>query len=58
MPGEAAAARRLLGARGVDQWLALWEKTGDLVARSSRINLDRKQVVLAIFAALERNARP
>ncbi len=58
VPGEAEAARRLLGARGLDQWLALWEKTGDLVARSGRVNLDRKQVVLAVFAALERNARP
>ena len=55
--GEGEAARRLLAARGLDQWVELWEKVVDLAARTHWVNLDRKQVVLSIFAALERAAR-
>ncbi len=57
VPGEAQTAQRLLAARDLDQWLELWEKVGDLAARAGRVNLDRKQIVLGVFAALERNAR-
>jgi DNA polymerase-3 subunit delta' len=57
VPGEAETATRLLGARGLDQWLELWEKTADLAQRTGRVKLDRKQVVLSVFTALERTAR-
>jgi DNA polymerase-3 subunit delta' len=57
VPGEAQTAQRLLAARDLDQWLELWEKVSDLAARAGRVNLDRKQIVLGVFAALERNAR-
>jgi DNA polymerase III subunit delta' len=57
VPGEAKTAQRLLTVRDLDQWLELWEKVGDLAARAGRVNLDRKQIVLGVFAALERNAR-
>ena len=57
VPGEARTAKRLLAARDLDQWLELWEKVGDLAARAGRVNLDRKQIVLGVFTALERNAR-
>jgi DNA polymerase-3 subunit delta' len=54
---ETETARRFLAARGLEQWVELWEKITDLVARADRVNLDRKQVVLSIFAALEATAR-
>jgi DNA polymerase-3 subunit delta' len=57
VPGEAETATRLLAARGLDQWLELWEKIGDLARRTGRVNLDRKQVVLSVFTALEQTAR-
>jgi len=58
VPGEAETARRLLAAGGLDRWVALWEKITDLAARAARVHLDRKQVVLSIFAQLEKAARP
>ena len=55
--GESEAARRLLGAGSLDQWLELWEKITNLAARTDRVNLDRKHVILSVFAALESAAR-
>jgi DNA polymerase III subunit delta' len=42
--GEAAGMAALAGRRSLDQWLELWEKIGNLVARTEAVNLDRKQV--------------
>jgi len=50
--GEGAIAGRLVAARGLDQWLALWEKITDLAGRADRVNLDHKQVLLSMFTAL------
>lgn len=58
MPGEAEAARRLLGAAPLDQWVELWEKTARLFARAGAVHLDRKQVVLEAFLTVERLASP
>ena len=57
LPGEAEAARRLLAASPPDRWAALWERVHDLAARTDRVNLDRKQVVLGLFLSLENAAR-
>ncbi len=55
--GEGAVMDRLAAARPLDEWVDVWEKIRRLVARSDAVNLDRKQVVLSIFATLERAAR-
>jgi DNA polymerase-3 subunit delta' len=58
VPGEAALMRRLVGARGLEQWVGVWENLNRLFARADGLALDRKQVVLNAFSALERAARP
>lgn len=55
--GEAALARRLTDAVGLDRWVELWEKIGGLALRAERVNLDRKQVVINAFMALQSTAR-
>jgi DNA polymerase III subunit delta' len=57
LPGEAAAMRQLAGRRDLDQWVAVWENLTHLFAEADHINLDRKQVVLNAFFALEAAAR-
>jgi len=59
-PGERLADEAALGDRlslRLDRWLELWEKFRHLVERTDRINLDRKQVVLNVFTAIENAAR-
>ncbi|HLJ64225.1 MAG TPA: DNA polymerase III subunit delta' [Stellaceae bacterium] len=46
-----------LGRRGLDHWVEVWEKITHLFAQADSINLDRKQVVLNSFFALEEAAR-
>jgi len=55
--GEVALAGRLTEAVGLDRWVELWEKIGGLAMRAERVNLDRKQVVLSAFMALQGTAR-
>ena len=57
VPGEQVCAERLLGLAGVEQWVEVWEKITRLIAQADGINLDRKQVVLGAFHAMERVAR-
>ncbi len=57
VPGEQNCAERLLGLGGVEQWMEVWEKVTRLIAQADGINLDRKQVVLGAFHAMERAAR-
>jgi len=47
----------LLRRRGLDRWVEVWEKIIHLFAQADAINLDRKQVVLNAFFALEEAAR-
>ena len=54
---EDRARRNLAGRRSLDQWVAVWEKLIHLFAQAEGINLDRKQVVLNAFFALEAAAR-
>ncbi len=57
VPGEAQAMARLAARRSLDQWVELWEKLTHLFAQADGVNLDRKQVVLNAFFALEEAAR-
>ncbi len=57
VPGEQGCVERLLGMAGVEQWMEVWEKVTRLIAQADGINLDRKQVVLGAFHAMERAAR-
>jgi DNA polymerase-3 subunit delta' len=54
---EDRARRNIAGRRSLDQWVAVWEKLTNLFAQAEGINLDRKQVVLNAFFALEEAAR-
>ncbi len=42
---------------GLDRWLEVWEKINRLAVQSDALNLDRKQVMLNLFFALQRAAR-
>lgn len=55
--GEWELARRIAAAGKLDRWVELWEKVRHLAERAESLNLERKQVVLNTFAALERTAR-
>jgi DNA polymerase-3 subunit delta' len=57
LAGEGALYGRLAAPRSLDRWLEVWEKTRTLVARAESVNLERKQVVLNAFLALEAAAR-
>jgi DNA polymerase III subunit delta' len=51
--GEGALQRRLVERAGLAPWIDVWEKTSHLFERADAVNLDRKQVVLNAFLALE-----
>lgn len=57
LPGEEAAARRLLEAAPPARWAELWEKVRELALGADLVNLDRKQVVLGALLALDSAAR-
>ncbi|MFQ5764372.1 MAG: DNA polymerase III subunit delta' [Rhodospirillales bacterium] len=57
-PEERALMGRLAAAAGLDRWFEVWEKINRLLARTGRANLDRKQVVLNVFLAIENTVRP
>jgi DNA polymerase-3 subunit delta' len=61
--GEAALMQRLVGdARPggggrLDRWIEVWEKTGRGLARADGANLDRKNVLIGVFASIQDAAR-
>ncbi len=55
--GESEAARKLLGRAGLAKALAVWENVSRLFSQAGSANLDRKQVVVSAFLALEEAAR-
>lgn len=57
-PAERVLMERLTGTVGLDRWLQVWEKINDLLARSEGASMDRKQMVLNVFLALENATRP
>jgi DNA polymerase-3 subunit delta' len=54
---ESALARRLAGLAPLDRWIEVWDKVARLFKEADGLHLDRKQVVLNAFFALERAAR-
>ena len=55
--GEGDLMARLARRAALDRWVEVWEKTARAADRADALNLDRKQVVLGAFAALEAAAR-
>jgi len=55
--GRDAPLVQVLARRGLDRWVEVWEKITELFAQADVVNLDRKQVVLNAFFALEEAAR-
>ena len=45
------------GARSLDRWVEVWEKTSRLFERADAVNLSRKQVLLDVFLGLQTAAR-
>ena len=58
VPGESEAATAFGGAARLAQNLAAWEKVSRLLAQADSTNLDRKQVVVSAFLALQAAVRP
>jgi len=52
-----AVLEHLTAAGGLDRWLEVWDKADDLLHRTERIHLDRKQVILNIFLTIAEAAR-
>jgi DNA polymerase III subunit delta' len=57
VPGEGALLARLGANLGLEPRLALWDKVGGLLNRADGAYLDRKQVLMSAFLAIERAAR-
>jgi DNA polymerase III subunit delta' len=53
VPAERGLQARLASAASLDRWLEAWEKAADLLSGADRVNLDRKQTVLASFLTLQ-----
>lgn len=56
-PGEGAVVSGLAARGSLADWVALWDKVSQLLARVETANLDRKQALLAAFLELEALAR-
>ncbi|MBF0304772.1 MAG: DNA polymerase III subunit delta' [Alphaproteobacteria bacterium] len=57
LDGESGLMNRLLAARRLDRWIEVWDNVTHLFSRAETLRLDRKQVVLNAFLAVERAAR-
>jgi DNA polymerase-3 subunit delta' len=57
VPGEWSLADRLRQSGNLDRWVDLWENVGRLTVQADGLNLERKQVILNAFMALETTAR-
>ncbi len=53
---EGTLRQRLLAVRGLEDWLEVWEKAALRVAEADAANLERKQTVISLFAAIHRAA--
>ncbi len=51
--GEAAVAARLLAGGDLAHWTEVWEKIRRLAGQARQANLDRRQVLVAAFGAIE-----
>lgn len=57
VPGENGVLRTLLASAPLDRWVEVWEKISRLLERASAVNLDKKQVLLSAFLAIEKQVR-
>lgn len=55
--GEHDCARRMASLADVDRWTRVWERIIALFAQTDAVNLDRKQVLLNVFHAIQGAAR-
>ena len=55
--GDGDIIRRAAATRPLDEWIGVWEKVSRFVARADEVNLDRKQIVLYVFSAVEAAGR-
>ena len=53
VPGEDALLRHLRTALTADRWVALWDELRIQAAQADELNLDKKQLVLNAFFAIE-----
>jgi DNA polymerase-3 subunit delta' len=56
-PAEIALARRLIGPARLATWAGLWERVAADKAETAALNLDRRALILDVFARLEAAAR-
>lgn len=56
-PAETALARRLIGPARLATWAGLWERVAADKAEAAALNLDRKALILDVFARLGAAAR-
>ena len=54
---EAVLNNRLAAASSLASWLEVWDKITHLLARTDAINMDRRQMIIQIFLALEKAAQ-
>ncbi len=54
---EDSLNNRLAAASSLASWLAVWDKINYLLARTDAINMDRRQMIITIFLALEKAAQ-
>lgn len=57
VPAERALMAKLADGAPLPRWMEAWDRIGDLLIKGERINLDRKQVIMALFGALSATAR-
>jgi DNA polymerase-3 subunit delta' len=57
VPGEEALLRHLRAALPLARWSELWEELRFQAARADELNLDKKQLVLNAFFAIEAAAQ-
>ena len=51
--GQFSAVSRIISINKLDEWVSLWEETKHLVGEINRVHLDRKNVLLSTFAAIQ-----
>jgi DNA polymerase-3 subunit delta' len=56
-PADAALAARLIGPARLASWAGLWERVAADKAETAALNLDRRALILDVFARLEAAAR-
>lgn len=55
---ENALFQRLMTTTSLESWYEVWEKINHLLERTDAVNLDKKQVVIGIFLALQGASKP